>query len=147
MDTLNTVVMSHNLVHIATVDGDGNPAVRGVDYAAEEGAGCIYIMTRADSNKVAHMRANPAVSFAIDHDCPSWEMLQDLKYIKGSGTAVIVEDMEETQKAVGLLMEKFPFLVNLPGEPTDFVAVRIDFGNVEVTDNTVSFAHTEVVEF
>lgn len=147
MNTLNDVVMNHNLVHVATVDTDGKPAVRAVDYAAEAGAGCLYFMTGVASNKIVQIRSNPDVAFAIDHDCPSWEMLQELRYIKGTATAVIVEDMEETQKAIGLIMAKFPFLVNLPGEPTDFVAVRLDFKKVEVTDNTASFGSTEVVEF
>ena len=146
-ETADLVLQENNMVHLATIKADGTPAVRGVDFAAEEGAGCLYFMTGANSNKVAQIRANPNVAFAIDHDCPSWEMLQELKYIKGFGTAVIVEDMEETQKTVGLIMAKFPFLVNLPGEPTDFVAVRIDFKRVEVTDNTISFGQTEVVEF
>jgi general stress protein 26 len=146
-DKINDVVMNHNLVHLATVDADGQPHVRGVDYAAEEGAGCIYFVTQKTSRKVQHIMGNQNISFVIDHDCPSWEMLQELIYIKGTGVANIVEDPEEMQKAFGLLMQKFPFLSELPGEPTDFVGVRIDFKEVLLTDNTISFGDTETVNY
>jgi hypothetical protein len=51
------------------------------------------------------------------------------------------------QKAFGLLMQKFPFFENLPGEPSDFVAIKVELKEVLVTDNTISFAHTEKVTY
>ena len=51
------------------------------------------------------------------------------------------------QKAFGLLIQKFPFMENLPGDPSDFVAIKVDLKEVFVTDNTISFAHTEKVTF
>ncbi len=70
-----------------------------------------------------------------------------MKYIKGTGTATVVKDPAEIQKAFGLLMKKFPFLSNLPGEPSDFAVVKVELKNALVTDNTVSFGHTEEVNF
>jgi len=146
-EKINDVVKNHNLVHIATVDEDGLPCVRGVDYAAEDGDNGLYIITRGDSRKVRHMRNNKHVAFAIDRDCPSWETLQALIYIKGTGTAEIIEDPEQMQKIFGLVIEKFPFLKDLPGDPADFVGVRINFGEVLLTDNTIQFGHTEAVSY
>ena len=146
-ETLHEVVRGHNLLHIATLDADGNPCVRGVDYAAGDRDNILYFVTRKDSRKVAQIQKNGNVAVAIDHDCPEWDDLQQLKYLKGTGTATIVEDPEEMQKAFGLLIQKFPFIENLPGDPTDFVAIKVDLKEVFVTDNTISFAHTEEVTF
>jgi nitroimidazol reductase NimA-like FMN-containing flavoprotein (pyridoxamine 5'-phosphate oxidase superfamily) len=146
-ETLHEVVQGHNLLHIATIDADGNPCVRGVDYAVGDRDNILYFATRKDSRKVAQILKKGNVAVAIDHDCPEWDDLQQLKYLKGTGTATIVEDPEEMQKALGLLTQKFPFFENLPGDPTDFVAIKVDLKEVFVTDNTITFAHTEEVTF
>ena len=142
--TINHVLENHNLVHLATVTADGTPCVRGVDFAAA-GGNVFYFMTQRNSRKVAQIEANGAVAFAIDHDCPSSQDLQELKYIKGTGQASLVKDAEEAQQAMGLLMKKFPFLADLPGDPSDFTAIKVQLGEVLVTDNTISFGHTETV--
>ncbi len=49
--------------------------------------------------------------------------------------------------AFGLLLEKFPFLADLPGDPSDFAGVKIELKNVLVTDNTIEFGHTEEINF
>ena len=87
------------------------------------------------------------MAIAIDHDCPTWDELQQLKYIKGTGTATLIEDPEEMQKAYGLLTQKFPFFENLPGDPSDFVGIKVELGEVLLTDNTITFAHTEIVTY
>ena len=144
-ETLHEVVQGHNLLHIATLDADGNPCVRGVDYAVGDRENILYFVTRKDSRKVDQILKNGNVAVAVDHDCPQWDDLQQLKYFKGTGTATIVDDPEEMQKAFGLLIQKFPFMENLPGDPSDFVAIKVDLKEVFVTDNTISFAHTEKV--
>lgn len=146
-ETIKEVVEGHNLMHIATNDSDGMPCVRGVDFAVSESQNILYFVTRKDSRKVQQINANGSVAIAIDHDCPAWDDLQKLKYIKGTGTAKIVEDPEEMQKAFGLLVQKLPFLENLPGEPSDFVSVKVELKEVLVTDNTIGFGHTETVTY
>lgn len=79
--------------------------------------------------------------------CPAWEDLAKLKYIKGTGTATVIEDLEEMQKALGLLIRKFPFLAKLPGDPSDFVGIRVELKNVLITDNTIHFGNTEKVNY
>jgi len=44
-------------------------------------------------------------------------------------------------------MQKFPYIKDLPGEPTDFVAVKLSLDEVLVTDNTVQFGHTETLTY
>ena len=146
-ETIKEVDEGHNPVHIATIDSDGSPCVRGVDYAVGEKENIIYFITRKDSRKVQQIQNNGNVAFAIDHDCPEWDDLQNLKYIKGTATASFVEDPQDMQKVFGLLVQKFPFMENLPGEPSDFVGIKIEFREVLVTDNTIDFAHTKTVTY
>jgi general stress protein 26 len=146
-EKINDVLKNHNLVHVATLDENGLPCVRGVDYASEDDGGRLFFITHKDSRKVQQIRGNSDVAFVVDHDCPSWEELQELIYIKGTGTATIIDDPQELQKVFGLVITKFPFLADLPGDPADFVGVRIDFGEVLLTDNTIQFGDTETVNY
>jgi len=59
----------------------------------------------------------------------------------------VVKDPGEIQKAFGLIVKKFPFFSNLPGDPSDFAVVKVELKKVLVTDNTISFGHTEEVNF
>jgi nitroimidazol reductase NimA-like FMN-containing flavoprotein (pyridoxamine 5'-phosphate oxidase superfamily) len=146
-ETIKEVVNGHNLMHIATIDSNGIPCVRGVDYAAGDSENILYFVTRKESRKVQQLRNNGNVAIAIDHDCPTWDDLQKLKFIKGTGTATLIEDSAEMQKAMGLLMQKFPYLKDLPGDPSDFVGIRVELKEILLTDNTISFAHTEKVNY
>jgi len=146
-ETMVEVIGSHNLVHIATVDSAGMPCVRGVDYAAADKENILYFVTRKDSQKIGQIAANSNIAFAIDEDCPEWKDLAKLKYIKGTGTATLVKDPVEAQTAFGLLMKKFPFLSDLPGDPSNFAVVKVELKKVLVSDNTISFGHTEKVDF
>ncbi len=146
-EEVREILAAHNLVHIATMDSDGRPHVREVDFAASESENILYFLTRKDSRKVQQIKGNGNVAVAIDHDCPTWEDLKALKYLKATATATVVADPQETQKAFGLLMQKFPFLKDLPGDPSDFVALRLELKEVLVTDNTVGFGHTETIVY
>jgi nitroimidazol reductase NimA-like FMN-containing flavoprotein (pyridoxamine 5'-phosphate oxidase superfamily) len=143
-ETLKQVIEGHNLIHIASIDADGHPCVRGVDYASDEDCN-LYFVTHKDTRKVAQMNNDQHISFVIDHDCADMDALLKLKYIKGNGIAKEIANPEEIQKAMGLLMKKFPFFENLPLPPQDMKAFRIEPKEVLVTDNTISFGHTEVV--
>ncbi len=146
-ETIKEVLNGHNLVRLATTDPNGVPCVRSVGYANGDSENVLYFITHKDSRKVQQIKDNAAVAFAIDHDCPTMEDLQQLKYLKGTGTATIIQDPQEMETAQGLLMQKFPYIKDLPGEPTDFVAVKLSLNEVLVTDNTIQFGHTETVTY
>ncbi len=152
-ETMINVIKTHNLMHIATIDEKGFPHVRGVDYASDRNDGnngqenILYFMTQKTSRKVEHLSRNNQVAITIDKDCPTWDDLAQLKYIKATGTATIIKTPEEMQKAFGLLMKKFPFFADLPGDPSDFAGIRVELKKVMVTDNTISFGNTEEILF
>jgi len=147
IETMKEIVETHNLVHIATLDSKGLPCLRGVDFATGDTPNILYFITQKTSRKVQQIIDTTAVAIAIDHDCPTWEDLEKIKYLKGTGTASLIQSEEEMQMAFGLLIKKFPFLANLPGDPSDFAGIKIEIKHVFVTDNTISFAHTEELTF
>ena len=146
-ETMKQIMESHKMVHLATIDLEGKPCVRGVDYAVGDQENVLYFLTSKDSRKVAQIKNNPNMAVAIDHDCPTMDDLQKLKYLKGTGTAELIGSPEEMEKAFGLLMKKLPFLKDLPGDPSDFVVIKISLKEVLLTDNTIQFGHTETVSF
>jgi nitroimidazol reductase NimA-like FMN-containing flavoprotein (pyridoxamine 5'-phosphate oxidase superfamily) len=146
-ETMNEVLKNHNLLRIATLDSAGMPCVRSVDFVQSDDENILYFITRKDSRKAEQLKMNGNVAFAVDHDCPTGEDLQKLRYIKGTGSANFIEDPQEMQKAVGMLMQKLPFLKNLPGDPSDFVGVKVTLKEVLVTDNTIEFGHTDTVNY
>ncbi|MCF8130078.1 MAG: pyridoxamine 5'-phosphate oxidase family protein [Deltaproteobacteria bacterium] len=146
-ETVKEVVGSHNLIRIATIASEGVPGLRSVDYASGDSENIFYFITQKDSSKVKQIKENGNVAVTVDRDCKSWEELQKLKYIKGTGTATIIQDPEKMQKAFGLIMNKFPYLKDLPGDPSDFVGIKVELKEIQVTDNTISFGHTETVTY
>lgn len=145
--TMQEVISSHNVIHVATIDGNGTPCVRALDFAGSDEENIIYIMTHNKSRKVEQIRQNSQVGFAIDRDSPSLEELANSKFIKGIAAAEIIEEPTEQKKAIELLMNKFPFLTELPYNPADLVAIRLKLQSVLVSDNTISFGHTEEINF
>ncbi|GAB4346165.1 MAG: hypothetical protein Kow0089_23410 [Desulfobulbaceae bacterium] len=146
-EIIQHVIDSHNLMHIATVDAAGAPHVRGVDYVGGDEENTLLFITNRASRKIEHIRNNPAVSVAIDRDCPEWEELAKLQYIKGSGTAEILEDPQDVQDVFSRLVVKFPFFKDFPVDAAQFVAVRVRLQEVYLTDNTISFGHTDTIRY
>ncbi len=146
-EKVDAILANHNLMHIATINKLGNPAVRGVDFVSGDTPGVLYFLTRKDSNKVSQIKVNANISIAIDHDCPSIKELMELYYLKATATAQIVENMDEMNTAMGLLMNKLSFLADLPGDKNDFVVIKIKLQEVAVTDNRESFGHTEILNY
>ncbi|MDY7036577.1 MAG: pyridoxamine 5'-phosphate oxidase family protein [Thermodesulfobacteriota bacterium] len=147
MKTMKEILESHKLVRLATIDLEGKPCVRSVDYAVGDQEHVLYILTPKDSRKVGQIKNNPNIAVAIDHDCPTMDDLQKLKYLKGTGKAELIVSPEEREKAFGLLTKKLPFLKDLPGDPSDLVLIKIALEEVLVTDNTIEFGHTEPLSF
>jgi nitroimidazol reductase NimA-like FMN-containing flavoprotein (pyridoxamine 5'-phosphate oxidase superfamily) len=146
-ETMDQILKTYNLMHIATIDADNLPCVRGVDFALSDQDNVLYFVTRKDSRKVAQIAENKNIAFAIDKDCPEYKDLAVLKYIKGTGFATIIDTEDEMQTTFGLLMKKFPFLADLPGEPSDFAGIKVELKNILVTDNSIQFGNTEEIIF
>lgn len=143
-EKVRKVLESTVLARIATVDENGFPKARSVDFVSDkEDESVIYFMSFKAANKVNELQTNNNVYVVADKDADSMEELTQLVYVKGSGKAYMLQTQEEMQKAMGLYFEKYPYLMNMPGDPSMMVWFKIELDKVIVTDNTVSFGHTE----
>jgi len=145
-DRLKELMDSHKLMRIATLDESGFPNVRSVDFVcASESA--IYFTTFKQTRKVKEIAKDNRVYFVIDREANTIEELARVQYVRGRGKAFMVDTPEEMQESMGMLLGKYPFLKDLPGDPTMMNIYRVDIDTVELTDNTKGFGHVDIIEF
>ena len=150
MDTkqkVKEIVENHTLMCMATVDGNGLPKARSVNFAVGNDESVLYFITYKTTNKVNELKKNNNVYIVINNEGKTMQELANLKYLKASGKAYLCDTPEEAQKAFGLIMQRFPHLKDLPGDPSDFLAFKVELDKVTVTDNTVHFGFMEEVSY
>lgn len=108
LDILNRA----KIVHLGLVDGD-EPYVIPMNYGftMEEGKLTLYLHGAKKGRKLDLIRANPKTFFSMECDVQPFEGDIACRYgiayasLMGSGTAEIVEDVEEKKKGLTLLMK------------------------------------------
>lgn len=144
--TLKEIMDKNTLMTLCTVDEQGFPKGRSVDYAMGEDEKTVYMITMKNTDKVKEIANNNNVFVVIDYDVEGMEELSKVQYVKAKGKAYLAENDEETMIAFGKIVAKYPYLQGLPGEPSDFVGVRIELSEASITDNTVHFGYTEKIK-
>ena len=145
---IKKILESHDLLRLATLDENGFPNVRSVDFANDaEDESKIYFTTFKETNKVKELAKNNNVYIVVDKPANSIEELAKIQYIRATGLATELNSPEEIQKAMELLMTKYPFLKDLPGDPSMMSLYRIDLKEVKVTDNSLGFGHVDTFKY
>lgn len=145
---IKSILESHDLLRLATVDGNGFPNVRSVDYVNDsEDESKLYFTTFSGAQKVKEIEKNNKVYIVVDKSANTIEELAQIQYIRGTGIASKLETKEEMGYAMGLLLKKYPFLSDLPGDPSMMSLYRIDLKEVKVTDNSLGFGHLDIVNY
>jgi uncharacterized protein YhbP (UPF0306 family) len=127
-------LISHNLLSFATVDENGNPFVRSVEYAND--GPIIYFLTDGKSNKIQHIKNNSNVAFTVDEDLADWSKIQGIQM---RGKATIVVDEEEKGKALEMLLSKFPQFAGMSSEGVEASIVKIEPTSGVFIDNPSGF--------
>jgi nitroimidazol reductase NimA-like FMN-containing flavoprotein (pyridoxamine 5'-phosphate oxidase superfamily) len=132
----------HRIMTIATLRPDGWPQATTVGYASDGLA--LYFLCGKDSQKAANLTRDPRASLTIDHDIPEVMAIAGLSM---AARAVPVVDPTEAQKALDLLMRKYPQQsVPLPmPSPSDVAIFRLEPKVISVLDYTKGFGHTDLV--
>jgi len=147
-DKIQKILQAHDLLRLGTLDMDGFPNVRSVDFAHDpEDVSKLYFTTFKETSKVAELKKDNRVYVVVDKSADSIQALSQIQYIRGTGEAFEVSTPEEMQKAMGLLLTKYPFLKDLPGDPSMMSVYRIELNEVKVTDNSLGFGHVDKVTF
>ena len=138
-----TLLDQHRIMTIATLRPDGWPQATTVGYA-NEGL-TLYFLCGPDSQKAANLARDDRVSLTIDHDTPQ---VMEITGLSMAARAQVVTDPSEAQKALRLLMLKYPQQASIPlPMPTaaDVRIFRVTPMVISVLDYSKGFAHTDLV--
>jgi nitroimidazol reductase NimA-like FMN-containing flavoprotein (pyridoxamine 5'-phosphate oxidase superfamily) len=133
----------HRTMTIATLRPDGWPQATTVGYASD--GLTLYFLCGPDSQKAANLAQDDRVSLTIDHDTPQ---VMEITGLSMAARARVVADATEGEKALRLLMLKYPQQASLPLPlPTsaDVRIFRVTPTVISVLDYSKGFAHTDVV--
>jgi PPOX class probable F420-dependent enzyme len=114
------------VAHLGTVSAEGRPQVVPIVFALD--GVTLYFAVDAKPKKTTRLArlkniaANPAVSVLVDHYEDDWTRLW---WVRADGTAHIVTDDAEAQRAIDLLTKRYEqHATQRPGGPV--VAIHID---------------------
>ena len=138
-----TLLDQHRIMTIATLRPDGWPQATTVGYA-NEGL-TLYFLCGADSQKAANLARDDRVSLTIDQDTPQ---VMEITGLSMAARAQVVTDPSEAQKALRLLMLKYPQQASIPlpmPAAADVRIFRVTPMVISVLDYSKGFAHTDLV--
>ena len=133
----------HRIMTLATLRPDGWPQATTVGYA-NEGL-TLYFLCGRDSQKASNLARDDRVSLTIDHDTPQVMKITGLSM---AAHAHAVVDQAEAEKALRLLMLKYPEQASVPvpmPTPADVSIFRVTPTVISVLDYSKGFAHSDLV--
>lgn len=133
----------HRAMTIATLRPDGWPQATTVGYANEDLT--LYFLCAPDSQKAANIAGDERVSLTIDDDTPQ---VMEITGLSMAARAKAVVDSEEAEKALRLLMLKYPEQKSMPlpmPNPADVRIFRVLPMVISVLDYSKGFGHTDLV--
>lgn len=135
------LMKSHNILTLATLREDGYPQANTVTYA-NDGL-TIYFSTGRDSQKVKNIMGCNKVSLSIDRDYQDWSKIKGLSM---AAAAEVLTNPAEIQKAMGCVMEKFPFLKDMPEPEEPMAVIKIMPKIISILNYEHGFGHTDLIE-
>lgn len=138
-----TLLDQHRIMTIATLRPDGWPQATTVGYA-NDGL-TLYFLCGPDSQKATNLARDDRVSLTVDHDTPQ---VMEITGLSMAAHAKRVVDSTEADKALHLLMQKYPPQENLPlpmPSAADISIFRVTPTVISVLDYSKGFGHTDLV--
>jgi len=138
-----TLLDQHRIMTLATLRPDGWPQATTVGYA-NDGL-TLYFLCGPESQKAANLARDDRVSLTIDHDTPQ---VMDITGLSMAARAQVVVDPAEGEKALRLLLRKYPPQDALPlpmPTPADVRIFRVTPTVISVLDYAKGFGHTDLV--
>ncbi len=140
-DKINKYLENHLYLNLGTVSPHGNPMVATVAYASKDST--VYLTTYESSRKVQNIKHNPHVAYTVDEDdCDIFIQ----KGLQVEGKASIVTDEKELNEIMGVMLDKFPFIEEIPPFP-DPAVIKIEPEMIYYLDYGVEFLHRDKVDF
>jgi nitroimidazol reductase NimA-like FMN-containing flavoprotein (pyridoxamine 5'-phosphate oxidase superfamily) len=141
---IEALIDQHRVMTIATLRPDGWPQATTVGYG-NEGL-TLYFLCGLDSQKAQNLEKDDRVSLTIDDDTPQVMQIEGLSM---AAHAKAVTDPAEGEKALGLMMAKYPEpqagpLPPMPS-PSDVRIYRVSPTVISVLDYSKGFGHTDLI--
>ena len=139
------ILDQHRNMTLATLRPDGWPQSTTVGYANDELT--LYFLCGLDSQKATNLARDNRVSLTIDDDAPQVMQITGLSM---AARAEAVVDRAEAEKALRLLMLKYPEQKSLPSSlpmptPENVRIFRLTPTVISVLDYSKGFGHTDLV--
>jgi nitroimidazol reductase NimA-like FMN-containing flavoprotein (pyridoxamine 5'-phosphate oxidase superfamily) len=140
-----TLLDEHRNMTIATLRPDGWPQATTVGYA-NDGL-TLYFLCGLDSQKATNLARDNRVSLTIDDDTAE---VMEITGLSMAARAEAVVDRAEAEKALRLLMLKYPEQKSLPlslpmPTPENIRVFRVTPTVISVLDYSKGFGHTDLV--
>ena len=142
-DRILALLDEHRTMSLATLRPDGWPQATTVGFA-HDGL-TLYFLCGPDSQKASNLSRDDRVSLTIDHDTPQVMAITGLSM---AAHAQRVVDRSEAEKALRLLMQRYPEQNSLPApmpHPNDVAIFRVRPEVISVLDYSKGFGHTDSV--
>lgn len=128
-------------LNLATIGPEGKPMVHTMAFAS---AGpVVYFGTGNTTRKFQNVTQNPNVAFTVDEDSSD---VMNITGIQMEGKASLVTDEAELGKVFQLMVEKFPFMADLPHNPTN-VMIKVEPTKAFFLDYAVEFGFRYEVDY
>jgi nitroimidazol reductase NimA-like FMN-containing flavoprotein (pyridoxamine 5'-phosphate oxidase superfamily) len=137
------LLAQHRIMTVATLRPDGWPQATTVGYA-NDGL-TLYFLCGPESQKAANLAYDSRVSLTIDHDTPQ---VMEIAGLSMAARARPVTDAGEAQRALALLMQRYPEQKALPlpmPKPEEVRIFRLTPIVISVLDYAKGFGHTDLV--
>ena len=141
--TILKLLDQHRIMTLATLRPDGWPQATTVGYG-NDGL-TLYFLCGLDSQKATNLARDGRVSLTVDHDTPQ---VMEITGLSMAARAEAVTDPAEGEKAMQLMMQKYPPQSSLPGPMPKFAEVRVFRVTpqvISVLDYSKGFGHTDLV--
>lgn len=141
--TILRLLDQHRIMTLATLRPDGWPQATTVGYGND--GMTLYFLCGLDSQKAANLARDDRVSLTVDHDTPQ---VMEITGLSMAARAQAVTDPTEGEKAMRLMMQKYPEQKSLPLPMPNFSEVRVFRVTpkvISLLDYSKGFGHTDLV--
>ncbi|ABE52587.1 pyridoxamine 5'-phosphate oxidase family protein [Methanococcoides burtonii] len=140
-ERISEYLKKHPFLNLATISPEGNPMVHSMGFASS--GPIVYFGTGNTTRKFRNIEQNPNVAFTVDEDGPD---VMNITGIQMEGKASFVTDEAELGQIFQLMVEKFPFMAELPNNP-DNVMIKVEPTKAFFLDYAVEFGFRYEVDY
>ena len=128
-------------ITIGTATKKGEPLTHTVAYI-NKGPN-IYFSTSKQTRKAKNIAINPNVAYSLYDPV---EHLDEIRSLQVEGEAIFVTDKNESEEALNLLKQKFPYMADVPID-SDNIIVKIIPKTGYFSDYNKRFGHRDKIDF